>query len=96
MQKSQITQEKHLFVCVNEREEGKCCKKVQGLEVYHELKQWVKDNNLKEKIKITKTGCMGHCNEIGCTIALYPDKIWLDHSKIEDIEKIKRMLLQDT
>jgi len=90
-----ITQKKHLFVCVNEREQGDCCKKVKGQEVFDELKQWVKDNNLKEVIKITKTGCMGHCNDVGCTIAIYPDKIWLDHSTFEDIGKIKGMLLKE-
>src|SRR3989344_3821464 len=59
---------KHVFVCVNEREQGSCCQKVGGFEAFKELKQFTRDNNLIADIWVTKTGCMGFCNDTGCTI----------------------------
>ena len=92
MEEEKIGHKRHVFVCVNEREQGDCCRNVNGLEVFTELKQFVKDNGLKEKVKVTRTGCMGFCNDTGCTVAIYPESIWLKKTTLKDVQKIKDLL----
>ncbi len=85
---------KHILVCTNEREQGKsCCSKVQGHEIYRELKDFVKANGLAGSIWVTRTGCLGFCNDIGTTIVIYPDSLWFKEVTREDVEKIKEFIL---
>ena len=87
---------KHVFVCVNERPEGKaCCKNVKGYETFKELKKFVIENGLTNEIWVTKTGCLGFCNDDGCTIVVYPDKVWFMETTQEDLEKIKEHIVKD-
>ena len=83
---------KHVFVCVNERTDGRdCCANVQGKEIFTELKQWVIAER-RSDIWITKTGCMGFCNASGTTIVVYPDRKWFLEATMDDIKKIKDFL----
>ncbi len=79
---------KHIFVCVNERQDinKSACAKVAGLEIFAKLKQEVLSRGLNAWV--TKTGCMGFCNDVGATVAIYPDKKLFTHVKEEDIPKI--------
>lgn len=84
---------RHVLVCVNERENGKdCCKHVNGYESFMELKNFVRANGLTNDIWVTKTGCLGFCNDTGCTIAVYPEKVWFLQTKKEDLENIKKFI----
>lgn len=82
-----IAPEKHIFVCVNEREGESCCSSVSGFEIFKKLKQTIKEMGLGH-IWVTKTGCMGFCNDVGATIAIYPDKKLFTQVKEADIPKI--------
>ena len=63
----------HAFVCTNERPSGKAaCKAVAGQEFYLALKTRLKEAGLYADHWVTRTGCLGHCNFVGCTIAIYP------------------------
>jgi|SRR3989338_3937976 len=85
---------KHIMVCTNEREsERECCSKVQGYEIFRELKDWVKSKGLASKIWVTRTGCLGFCNSIGATIAIYPDQLWFKEVKKEEVQNIKNFIL---
>ena len=90
MKEAQNLYKKHVFVCTNEREEGKdCCIRVGGLDTFNELKQFVRDKNLADSIRVTKALCLGQCNNVGCTIVVYPEGKWFQQTTKEDIEKIK-------
>lgn len=88
-----VTPRKHVFVCVNERLDGRdCCADVCGKEIFAELKRWVIDNHLSD-IWVTKTGCLGFCNNVGATVVIYPDKRWFLETRMDDIDKIKEFLV---
>ena len=84
---------KHILVCVNERLDRECCAKVKGMEIFQNLKQWTREKGLSSAVWVTKTGCLGFCNNEGTTIVIYPDQIWLKEIKIEDLEDVKKMIL---
>jgi len=86
--------QKHVFVCVNERTDGRdCCAHVGGKDIFMELKKWVIGNGLSGRIWVTKTGCLGFCNNIGTTIVVYPDQKWFLEVTMTDLEKVKKMLM---
>ena len=85
---------KHVLVCTNERETGKdCCYHVQGCEIFRELKDWTKSSGLASSVWVTRTGCLGFCNNVGATIVIYPDQLWFREVKKEEIQKIKDFIL---
>ena len=92
----QITQRplKHILVCTNEREQGKdCCSHVEGYEIFRELKDWVNGNGLSSSVWVTRTGCLGFCNNVGATVVIYPDQLWFKGVKKEEVQKIKDFIL---
>lgn len=42
---------------------------------------------LEEEVKVIKTGCFGLCQK-GPIVAIYPDKVFYNHVKVEDVEVI--------
>ena len=42
---------------------------------------------LEDEVKIIKTGCFGLCQK-GPIVAIYPDKVFYCHVKVEDVEEI--------
>ena len=63
---------KHVFVCINDKQ-GDCCINVGGMELFLYLKQFVMENGLTSKVWVTKTKCLGFCNNTGVTVAIYPE-----------------------
>ena len=84
---------KHVLVCVNHREGESCCANVNGQEIYEKIKQWVRENSLGHEIWVTRTRCLGFCNDVGTTVVIYPDKLWLIEVTLEDVEKIIDVLV---
>lgn len=87
--------EKHVLVCTNFREERECCAKVEGDGIFFELKRFVKENGLASRIWVTRTGCLGFCNETGTTVVIYPERRWFLKTKAEELDKIKEKLLSN-
>ncbi|MEK6950057.1 MAG: (2Fe-2S) ferredoxin domain-containing protein [Nanoarchaeota archaeon] len=84
---------KHVFVCANDRgPEKSCCMNVKGYETFKALKEFVMQNGLAKDIWVTKTGCLGFCNDTGCTIVVYPDKVWFLQTTKEDLKKVKEFI----
>lgn len=95
MKPADFSYKKHVFVCCNEREPGReCCSAVNGKEIFYELKRWVMENGLTQSIWVTKTGCLGFCNDVGATIVVYPDKKWFLKTRMEELEKVKKSILE--
>ena len=81
-------------MCTNERKDGRdCCSDVKGYEIFRELKDWVKANGLSSSVWITRTGCLGFCNNKGATIAVYPDQLWFKEVGTNEVQKIKDLIL---
>ena len=95
MQQIQYKPLKHILVCTNEREQGKdCCSHVKGLEIYRELKNFVKEKGLRSVVWVTRTGCLGFCNDVGATVVIYPDQLWFKEVKEEEVQKIKDFIIK--
>ncbi len=77
-----------IFVCCNQRENNReCCNNSGGNIIRDSLKRIVKEQNLKDKIRICKSGCMGEC-DLGVNLMVFPDNIWIkdaDESAIDEI-----------
>ena len=68
---------KHVFVCVNERDEKNprgCCSSKGSLEVMMLLKRTIKQKGISD-IRVNKSGCLGCC-EKGISCVVYPDSEW--------------------
>jgi (2Fe-2S) ferredoxin len=68
---------KHVFVCVNERNERNpkgCCASKDSLEIMTQLKRTMKDKGIKD-IRVNKSGCLGCC-ENGISCVIYPEGTW--------------------
>ena len=68
---------KHVFVCVNERNERNpkgCCASKDSLKIMTQLKRTIKDKGIKD-IRVNKSGCLGCC-ENGVSCVIYPEGTW--------------------
>lgn len=87
---------KHIFICVNQRDNGKqCCQDAGAADICAHLKTRVKALGLsgKNNIRVSSAGCMGRCAQ-GPTLVIYPEGIWYTYKNIEDIEEILTNHLQ--
>jgi predicted metal-binding protein len=83
--------ESHLFICTHSREDRASCAGRGSVELASDLKSWVKENDLKKKIKITKSGCLGLCEE-GIVAVCYPQGRWYTGLEPKDIDALKQDL----
>ena len=82
----------HVNVCVNEKPEPKsCCSRVGGPEFYEKLKTKVKDAGLTTEIWVTRTRCLGFCNDIGTTVAIHrkgKTPLWFNEVTADDFNSV--------
>ena len=82
--------EYHVFVCLNQRENGDaCCMQHNAEGAFDYLKKQVKQLGLSGagKVRINRAGCLDRCAE-GPVMVVYPDAVWytfVDHSDIDEI-----------
>lgn len=80
--------EKHVFVCINEKSNGKkCCEAKQGLESVKILKEMIAGKGLKGKIRINKSGCLDAC-AYGPAMVVYPEGVWYGGIKHNELSRI--------
>ena len=77
---------KYIFVCENEREEGKCCSP-DGSKLRELLKKTIKEKGLAGRIRVSRAGCLDVCAE-GPNVLLMPDNRWFSHVEEKDIPEI--------
>ena len=82
-----VKYERHIFVCVNDREEGDCCAKRNSHEILKTLRDHINKNGLFHKYNVSKSKCLGHC-AFGPTIAVYPDGFIFRRVTMDDTKKI--------
>jgi (2Fe-2S) ferredoxin len=86
------TECRYIFICANQKAEGKkCCAAAGAEEIYLYLKSElikicdvIKDTR---RIKAVKTSCLGHC-AFGPNIYIVPDNIWYSYVNKEDVDEI--------
>ncbi|MGZ9059636.1 MAG: (2Fe-2S) ferredoxin domain-containing protein [Burkholderiaceae bacterium] len=82
--------QRHVFFCVNEREDGSaCCASHHATEMQKHAKSRIKalDLNGEGKIRINKSGCLDRCQEGPCVV-VYPDGVWYTYVDAHDIDEI--------
>ncbi len=82
--------QKHVFFCVNQKEEGKTCCAAGGNDALRAYaKKRLKDLNLEGlgKIRVNAAGCLGHC-KLGPTCVVYPDGVWYHLETQDDVERV--------
>lgn len=83
--------DKHVFFCVNEREDGgDCCGKHGAKKAREYMKKQVKDLDIstrKNKIRINTAGCMDRCDD-GPVIVIYPEGTWYTYVDKSDLDEI--------
>jgi (2Fe-2S) ferredoxin len=69
--------DRHVFVCMNDREEGHprgCCGSERGGEIKDTFKKEMRRAGLKG-VRSNKAGCLDRC-ELGPCVVVYPEGIW--------------------
>ena len=77
-------------VCVNDRPEGATkpsCGPRGGLDVYRRFKDRVRELGIRDRVMVTRTGCLKHCSQ-GITVAIWPGNIWLAGVELADVDEI--------
>ena len=80
--------EKHVFICINQRDPGKeCCAAKGSEEMVSVMKEEIKKRGLNKKIRINKAGCLDQCSK-GAAMVIYPEGVWYGRVTKEDIHEI--------
>ncbi|MDB5797624.1 MAG: (2Fe-2S) ferredoxin protein [Paucimonas sp.] len=82
--------EKHVFICMNRRDDGRPCCAERGAQAAQEhAKRRIKELNLNGpgKVRINKSGCLDRCEE-GPVLVIYPEGTWYTYVDNQDIDEI--------
>jgi (2Fe-2S) ferredoxin len=82
--------EKHVFFCMNVREDGRrSCGECGALTAQKHAKARIKEMGLNghEKIRINQAGCLDRCEE-GPVMVVYPEGTWYTYIDNSDIDEI--------
>ena len=82
--------QKHVFFCLNQREDGRACCAERGSQAAQEhVKRRIKqlDMNGQGKIRINKAACLDRCEEGPCLV-VYPQGTWYTYVDQSDIDEI--------
>jgi (2Fe-2S) ferredoxin len=80
--------EKHIFVCANQKAEGKkCCGEAFGMEAVQHLRSRIKQANLQVEIRAQKAGCLDVCQH-GPALVIYPEGTFYGSLTMENLDQI--------
>jgi (2Fe-2S) ferredoxin len=82
--------ERQVLVCTNSRPPGSrkgCCAEKGSEALYERLKDLVRERGLRERIMVTRTGCLKHCSR-GITVAVQPDNVFYAGVADADLEEL--------
>jgi len=80
---------RHMFFCINEREDGVCCGEHDAREIRGYAKQRAKELGIAGQggVRVNTAGCLDRCSE-GPVIVIYPEGIWYTYETREDVDEI--------
>ncbi len=80
--------EKHIFVCTNQKAEGKpCCGNDNGLAIIEKFRTLLGEAGLKAKIRVQKSGCLDACSK-GPVLVIYPEGTYYGKVTLDDVDTI--------
>ncbi|HCP44844.1 MAG TPA: ferredoxin [Deltaproteobacteria bacterium] len=82
--------ERHVFVCINERDESDargCCVASGSLDVHRWFKSEFKSRNWKGRMRANKAGCLDVC-EFGPAVVVYPEGVWYSPRSEQEVKEI--------
>ena len=78
---------KHIFICTNQKEEGKpCCGTENGNALVEVFKAEIKRRGIKG-VRAQKSGCLDLC-AFGPSAMVYPEGVCYGHLTIDDVPRI--------
>lgn len=81
---------RHVLVCTNARPAGNprgSCAEKGAEEVLAAIKTSMRRAGLKADVRTNKSGCLDTCEQ-GISIVVYPEAVWYQHVKLEDVEEL--------
>ena len=91
MQVEQRSIKKHLFICTNQREQGECCSQKGSEELVTKIKMRLREADLWNDYKVTKSGCLGPCAK-GISAVIYPDNLLVTEISLDDEDELYQLL----
>ena len=88
--------ERHVFFCLNQRDNGEACCASQGAEAaFNHCKSRVKAAGLAGpgKVRVNRAGCLDRCAG-GPVAVVYPEAVWYTFVDPADIDEIVESHLQ--
>jgi len=82
--------QRHIFFCLNERQNGDaCCAQYAALAAFERCKSQVKAAGLAGpgQVRVNKAGCLDRC-AAGPVAVVYPEAIWYSYVDSSDIDEI--------
>lgn len=79
--------EKHIFICINQREKEESCGEAIGMKLVAKFKKTIADKNLTTPIRAQRAGCLDVCS-FGPALVVYPDGVFYGHVQESDVEEI--------
>jgi len=82
--------EVQILVCTNDRgpeAEKPSCAQRGGLEVYRRFKDAIRERGVRERVFVTRTGCLKRCSQ-GITVGVWPWNRWYRGVTVDDVEEI--------
>lgn len=89
--------ERHIFFCLNKRENGENCCADHGAQAgFERCKSRVKALGLAGpgKVRVNKSGCLDRCSA-GPVAVVYPEAVWYTYVDANDIDEIVDSHLKD-
>ncbi len=87
--------DKHIFICTNQKAEGKaCCGETRGMELVNKFKEVLRDKGLQGKVRAQRSGCLDACGN-GPALVIYPDGTYYGQVTINDVERIVDQHIQN-
>lgn len=96
MKENPLPHEIEIFVCINGRDKGErtSCARCGSEAVQKRLKELVKKRGLRDRIRVSKSGCMDRCEE-GPNVMVFPHNQWYSGVKKEDVEALLEKVLAE-
>lgn len=79
---------KHVFICTNERTDGReCCGEKRGMELVETFKKEIKNRKLAVEIRAQRAGCIDVCAN-GPALVVYPEGVFYGRVTPGDVQEI--------
>jgi (2Fe-2S) ferredoxin len=78
----------HIFVCTNQKAEGKtCCGEARGMELVEKFRDGIKEAGLVGKVRAQRAGCLDACKH-GPAVVVYPEGTYYGQVGPDDVKRI--------